>query len=115
MPVQTLVERVLHQERLDLRHRAAMPPRAQVCLDRELACLEAKILELADRGHRERLVRDIGQRRTTPQGQSAPEDLSGAAVVAGLELLPALPQVSTENVDIQLGPTQPQQIAVRDR
>src|SRR4051794_23226050 len=114
MPVQTLVERVLYQQRFDLRHDAAMAPRGQLGFDRQLARLQAQILELADRGHRERLVRDIGQRRTTPQAKSAPEDLSGAAAVAGLERRPALPDVRAEDVDIQLGRTEPQPVALRD-
>src|SRR3954454_14754340 len=115
MAVQTLVERVLYQQRVDLGHGAAMPPRGPLCLDRELAGLQAQILELADRGHRERFVRDIGQRWTTPQAKSAPEDVSGAVAVAAFERLPAVADVGAEDIEIELTPSEAQPVALRDR
>ena len=67
--VQALPQRVLGHQRVELADDLAVPAGGQVTVDRQLERRDAKLVQTADLGRRERLVRHIRQRRAAPQAQ----------------------------------------------
>jgi hypothetical protein len=62
-----LAERVVGDERRQLGHDVGMSPIGEVHVDGLLERVQAQLLEPQDLARRERLVRDVGQRRPAPQ------------------------------------------------
>ena len=67
--VQALAQRMLLDQALELRERLRVTPGGEIAVDRELGRPQPQILEPADLGPRERLARDVGQRRPAPQSE----------------------------------------------
>jgi hypothetical protein len=67
--VQALPQRVLGHQRVELAGDLAVPAGGEVAIDRQLERGDAKLVQAADLGRGERLVRDIGERRAAPQAQ----------------------------------------------
>ena len=67
--VQALPQRVLGHQRVELADDLAVPAGGQVTVDRQLERRDTKLVQTADLGRRERLVRHIRQRRAAPQTQ----------------------------------------------
>ena len=64
---QPLAERVLAHKRLQLRDERGVPAELQLRVDPQLKRREADLLEPRDCALRERLVRQVGKRRSAPQ------------------------------------------------
>ena len=106
--VQALSQRLLGRDRLDLPDDLPVPAARQVAVHGQLDRPQAQLLQAADLAARERLVRDVGQRRAAPQhqrlarhpaGDQLLEAMSVQATVAQAQLVAAparedLPAVS---------------------
>jgi hypothetical protein len=80
-PVQPLAQRVLGNERVEPAVHLTVAARLEIALERELERGEAKLLEPPCLGHRERLVHEVGERRSAPERERPVRGLTGAAVV----------------------------------
>ena len=69
LAAQALPEGVLRDEAFELRHELGVASQRQVCLDPSLDGDETKLLEANDRRLRERLVREVVERRPAPERQ----------------------------------------------
>ena len=67
--VQALAQRLLRQQRLELRQHLAVAPGVEVLVDRDLERTRAQLLQAPDLRSGERLVGDVRQRRPAPQAQ----------------------------------------------
>jgi hypothetical protein len=66
---EAFAERVLGDQRLELRDQLVVAPEAEVRVDPELHCCQPDLLEPGDRRLGEALVREVGERRSPPQRQ----------------------------------------------
>ena len=67
--VQALAQRLLRQQRLQLGQHLAVAPGIEVLVDRDLERGRPQLLQAPDLRCGERLVGDVGQRRSVPQAQ----------------------------------------------
>ena len=65
--VQALTQRLAGDQRLELADELAMPSVGQIQVDHRFGGSEPELLQAPDRGRGERLVRDVGQRRSAPE------------------------------------------------
>ncbi len=75
LAAQGLAEGVLRDEGLELGHELRVPPQGEVGGHAPLESEQPQLLQSADRGLCERLVREVGERRPSPQGQRISERL----------------------------------------
>jgi len=108
---QPLPQGMLGDQPLELGHQLGMPAQCQVCLDALLQRSQPQLLQLRDRGLRERLVGELVQRRTSPQSQRVPQP-SG---LGGDRRLCRLRHETTEPVGIDLVAVDGQQVPGRAR
>ncbi len=95
---QVLAQRVLGDELFELDDELAVVSERKVGIDALLDCLQAKLLEPADRSLRERLVREIGERRPAPQSQRLAQLLRGDRRLGGRRL----PDEALEALQVEL-------------
>ena len=69
IPAQAFAERMLGDEGLELRDQLVVAPQCEVGIDAELHCCQPDLLEPGDRRLGEGLVREIPERRPSPQRQ----------------------------------------------
>ena len=72
---------------LELRHELDMTTGLEVGVDSPLERNETELFETGGLVLRERLVREVGERRTTPEGERLPQSFGIAALDEGLEAL----------------------------
>src|SRR6476659_1504301 len=72
---QALAEWVLTDERLDFSDELGVTAEREVRLEAPLERLEAELFEPGNLGKRERLVGEVGQRRSSPEAQSFAQSL----------------------------------------
>ena len=70
LPARPLAQRLLRDERLQLRDELVVSPQLEVGLDALLLGREPQLLEAGDLGLREVLVPELGERRAAPERQS---------------------------------------------
>ena len=75
---QAFAQRVLADEPFELCRQLGMAAETKIGFDSHLERFETPLLELCSRVLRERLVGEVGKRRTPPQRQSRSEELRGA-------------------------------------
>ena len=75
--LQPFAQRVARDERLELAEDLAMAARRQVAVDRALGRGQVQLLEAADLARRERLLRDVGERRPAPQRERLARQVVG--------------------------------------
>ena len=73
LPVEPLPERLLIDQRLELRDEVAMASEEEIGVDALFERSLAQLLEPADLGLGERLVGEIGERRPAPQAERFPK------------------------------------------
>jgi hypothetical protein len=108
---QPLPQGMLGDQPLELGHQLGMPAQCQVCLQALLQRSQSQLLQLRDRGLRERLVGELVQRRTPPQPQRLPQPSS----LGGDRRLGRLRHETTEPVGIDLVAVDGQQVPGRAR
>ena len=74
LPAEPLAERLLCNQRLELRDEVGMAAEEEIGVDALFEGSLAQLLEPADLGLGERLVGEIGERRPAPQAEGFPED-----------------------------------------
>src|SRR5262249_25496581 len=109
LPAQTLAQRMLLDELIELWNELAITAEGEVRLDPSLECADAQLLQPRDRRLRERLVRQFGNRRPAPEAERLAEQRRG---VRGLRVL-GLRQQLLEAVDVQLAPPDLEHVARR--
>jgi hypothetical protein len=110
-----LAERVLGHEGLELGHRLAVAPEREVGVEAELERRETDLLEPDDRGLREALVGDVGERRTAPQRQRLAEPRRGLGRHAAGEQAPSLVHEPLEAVEVEFVRPDPHDVPRRAR
>jgi hypothetical protein len=73
LPAKPLRQRVLRDQSLQLANQHAVPSQLQVGVDALLYRADPKVFQASDFRRRERLLDEVGQRRTAPQGQRGSE------------------------------------------
>ncbi len=80
--MEALVQRMLRHERLKLADQRRVPAEREVRVDSVLECPQPLLLQPADRNLRERLIRDVRQRRPAPQRQPFAQPPRGSFWIA---------------------------------
>ena len=70
LPAQSLAQRILSDQRLELAHQVAVAAERQIGVDAQLERDGTAFFQPGDLAPRERLVRDVRQRRSAPQRES---------------------------------------------
>ena len=115
LATKTLAQRVVPHERLELREHCNVASERELRLEALLERCEPQLLEPSDCGLRERLVREIGQRRPTPQPERAAEHVGGGLCIAGLERLGCVVRAALEAVEIEASRLDVKDVARRAR
>jgi hypothetical protein len=102
LATEALPERVPRHQHLELRHQPAVAPELEVRLDAVLDRRRAQLLQPGDLGLRERLEREVGERRATPLLQRGAEPRGGALGLPRLERPAALLPERLEAVEVEL-------------
>ena len=102
LPSQPLAQRVGGDEHLELAHHLGVAPQRQIGLDPLLERGEAKFVEPRDLGLRERLVREVGERRTTPERQADAQRLGGLCRSVVGQRPPSVIEGALEAVQVEL-------------
>ena len=99
---EALTERMCTHERRQLTHELRVASAGEICVDPGLEHREALVLELARGRRRERLVREVGERRSTPELERGAQCPRGRIGRRGLELALALLRQALEALEIDL-------------
>lgn len=99
LTVQVLSKRLLLHRRLELGHHVRVPAQRQLRLHLRLEGRPAPFLKPRDLGLRERLVAQVGERRTAPEPQSLAQR-DQCALGIGVQLRSSSPQEVFEAVDV---------------
>jgi hypothetical protein len=112
---QALAQRVLRHQQLELRHQLEVASERQVGLDPGLERRQAKLLEPRDVELRERVERELGQRRAAPQRQRPAQRLARPPGLAGGQRLASLLGEPVEHLGVERAGRQGQDVPRRDR
>jgi hypothetical protein len=90
-------------------------PGGEIAVDRQLARGQPALLELSDLGGRERLLREVRQRRAAPHAEPLAQEHRRALRVAVGERPPAAFDQLVEALDVELAGPDPQAVAAGRR
>jgi len=111
LAAQVLAQRVAGDERLELGHEVGVTAEREIGVDAPLERHGALLLEACDLGLRKGLVRDVGQRRASPQGERLAQEAGRVRGPAARERVPTLAQEPLEAIDVELAVLDPQRVA----
>ena len=101
LAAQSLAERVGGDQRLELADELVVTAERELSLDAQLLRDELELLESGDRGLRERLVREVGERSAAPEGERLAELRRRLRDVPALKVAFGLGQQPLEPLQIQ--------------
>jgi hypothetical protein len=102
LSAQALSQRVRDDELRELGDDLRRPAEPQVCVDPQLDCRQAQLLETCDRRLRERLEPEIRERRPAPERERLAQDRRRVAKALFLQRLPPFAHEQLEAVEIEL-------------
>ena len=104
---------MLGPQLLELAHQRTMRPAGEIGLHARLQRHQALLLQSRDLRRRERLERQLRQRRPTPQLQRFAQHDPRALGIARLKRAPTLRHAAREALGVKLARTHPQPVAGR--
>ncbi len=99
--VGALAERMLGDELLELAHDVGIAPESEVRFDPPLECQHAELLETSGNRIEQGVVREVGERRTAPQGERVAERRRGTGRISFLECPAAVVRQLLESLEVQ--------------
>ena len=115
LPTETLAQRMVPHERFELRQHGSVASERELRLETLLERGEPQLLEPRDRGLGERLVREIGERCSTPEPECTTEHVGGGLRVGGFERLGRVVRSALEAVEIEVSGLDVKDVARRSR
>ena len=94
-------ERMLEDELLQLAHHVGVSPERQVGLDPPLEREHSELLEAPCNGVEQRLLREVGERATAPEGEARREGRGGHSGIAVLERAASLVRELLEALQVE--------------
>ena len=113
LAAQPLAERMSRDEVLQLGHQPNVPPERQVSVDSQLNRLEPELLEPGHLRLGERLIREVGKRRSPPERHRLIESSPGRARIRSSHRVRRAGQQRLEPSAVQLSLADPQHISRR--
>ena len=110
-----LSQRMVTNELLQLANKGGVPAEREVRLDPLLERREANLLQSLDRRVRERLVHQVGERRSAPKGECLAEEVRGPFRVLLSQRLRRVSGHTLEHRQVKLVGSKPNRVAGRAR
>ena len=102
LPAETLAQRMVPHESFELSQHGSVAAERELCVEALLERREPQLLEPRDRGLCERLVREIGERRPSPEPECTAEHVGGGLRIGGFERLGRVLRSALEAVEIEV-------------
>src|SRR5262249_5960530 len=112
---QALAQRIAGDQRLELTDEIAVAPELQIGFDPLFKRMHPELLEPGRLGRRERLRRELGERRAAPQLERRAEALRGLLGATGVEARARRRRDALEAVQVELVRLHLQRVAGRPR
>jgi hypothetical protein len=110
MALETLPERMVGYESLELRDQRCVASECEVGLDPELVRCEAELLQARDSKLRKAFVAEVGESRAAPEGESLTEQGGAADGISFLQGVLAVLGESLEAVEVELVGSDPEEV-----